>query len=84
MDTESSDRITQAIAAELRAARGRKNITRDELADRAGVGRSTVWRIEKAEREVKMSQLYALCEVLGVTPSTLLQAAQDALRDERD
>lgn len=79
MDTESADRITQAIAAELRAARGRKDITRDELADRSGVSRSSVWRYEKGEREVKVIDLYALCEVLGVSPSTILQAAQDSL-----
>jgi transcriptional regulator with XRE-family HTH domain len=81
MVTDSADRITQAIAAELRAARGRKNITRDELADRSGVSRSSVFRIENAEREVKMTQLYALCEALGVSPSALLQAAQEALGD---
>ena len=82
MDTDSADRITQAIAAELRPARGRKNITRDELADRSGVSRSSVFRIENAEREVKMTQLYALCEAQGVSPSGLLQAAQDALKDD--
>ena len=37
-------------------------------------------KIERAEREIKMSELYRICGVLEVEPSDLLQAAQNALR----
>ncbi|UOT08170.1 helix-turn-helix domain-containing protein (plasmid) [Rhodococcus opacus] len=37
-------------------------------------------RIERAEREIGLSELYRICGVLDVEPSDLLQAAQDVLR----
>lgn len=80
VSADGTDRITTAIAAQVRAERGARNISCDELADRSGLDRPTMARIERAEREIAMPELYRMCGVLDIEPRHLLQAAQDALR----
>lgn len=80
VSAEQTDRITEDIAAQVRAKRGLRNISCDELADRSGLSRPIMARIEQAEREIGMPELYKICGVLRVDPRDILQAAQDALR----
>ena len=80
---EEPTAVRRAIAEELQVARVRAGLTRDELAARSGVSRASVFRIENAERDVKMEQLWALAEALNVEPVDILQAAQDLLRKNK-
>lgn len=79
-----TERVTAAIAAELRAARARRGMTRDELAERAGVSRSAVFRIERGERVVRMDQLFQLAAALDADPADILQQAQIQLRRQAE
>ncbi|GCE37848.1 hypothetical protein Rhow_000732 [Rhodococcus wratislaviensis] len=83
VSAEQKDRITEAIAAEVRAKRGLRGISCDELADRADLSQPAMASIERAEREIEMSELYRICSVLDIEPSDLLQAAQNALRNDQ-
>ena len=64
-----------AIAAELRAAAGRKDLKQGEVADRAGLHRATVNRLFQGQRPVDAEQLTALALALGTTPGAILDAA---------
>jgi len=57
----------------LREARRRAALTQGELADKAGVGITTIVRIETGEiTEPRVSTLRKLAEALGVEPRDLL------------
>jgi transcriptional regulator with XRE-family HTH domain len=57
----------------LRRARQRRALTMRELADAAGVGLQTIWRLENGSTAaVRMSTLRKLSIALGVEPAELL------------
>lgn len=80
MDTENGaterNPYRDAFAAELRAARARRGYTQQELADRAGLSRVTIARLETSQRDVLMSQLLDLCRALDVDAGDFLNAVQ--------
>ena len=58
----------------LREARRRAALTQGELADKAGVGITTIVRIETGEiTEPRVSTLRKLAGALGIEPRDLLQ-----------
>ena len=56
----------------LRAVRERLALTQEELADKAGVSRLTVSRIESGRVEPYPKTIRRLAEVLDVKPSDLM------------
>ncbi|MBM4587621.1 helix-turn-helix domain-containing protein [Rhodococcus hoagii] len=79
MDTDTTrDAIRNAIGNEIRAARARRGITQNELADQSGISHTTIVRLESGKRTVDVVQLFAICKVLDVDPGVLLDAAQSA------
>lgn len=69
------DAINRAVGEELRAARGRRGLTRPQLAEASGVAVSTIQRFENGERSPDMHQLVALCGALGVSPLEIMGRA---------
>jgi transcriptional regulator with XRE-family HTH domain len=66
--------IVAPLRENLREARRRAALTQGELADKAGVGITTIVRIETGEiTEPRVSTLRKLAEALGVEPRDLLQ-----------
>lgn len=55
----------------LADARKRKVLSRQELAERAGVGRSTVQAIEAGTRVPHPSTRRRLAEILGIDPAAI-------------
>ena len=70
----------KAVAAQLRAERARADIKQTELAQRSGLSINTIQRLESGEREMKMSQLFAIASALGVDPGNFIDSAQAAMR----
>lgn len=62
----------QRIGAAIRAARGRRGITQDELAPRLGVGRATLARYETGQRALSAAMLVHICQVLDESLDSLL------------
>jgi transcriptional regulator with XRE-family HTH domain len=60
------------IGDRLKNLRVRRALTQQELADRAGIGKNTVNRIERNEGEPHMSTLRKLANALDVDPSELI------------
>ncbi len=69
----SSVEIHLMVGKKLRALREAQDLSRAELAQRAGVSAETVEAIEmRAERDVRLATLRALAKALGVQPAALI------------
>jgi len=61
------------IGAQLRQARNERGLTREELAERAGVSRDIIAKLEQGSRETaRITTLSALANALGITLAQLL------------
>ena len=81
MDAEELERLRQAFASELRAARGRAAMSRTEVARKSGVSLSSLNRYESGERTIPLPDLVDICRVLDVPFEQIFDAAQRAFRD---
>ncbi|RWZ59100.1 XRE family transcriptional regulator [Halobacillus fulvus] len=54
------------IAAQIKSSRKKDSLSQQELADRAGVPKSTIGRIEAGMTSPRTETLYKLSKVLGV------------------
>jgi len=77
MDIRSSD-IEHRIAARLKAFRGQRSLTLDELARQSGVSRSMISLIERAESSATANVLDKLAASLGVTLASLFAEEERA------
>ncbi len=66
------------IGERLRDLRKRALMTQRELAERSGVGVTTIVRIERNQVEPHGSTIRKLAEALGVEPYELVKEAGDA------
>ena len=48
-------------------------ISQEELADRAGLHRTYISSIERAQRNVSLENVFLIAEALGATPAELLK-----------
>lgn len=67
-----SRKITQILAANVRALRKAKNLSQEELADLCNVHRTYLGSIERGERNATLSTLETLSAALGVSVPQLL------------
>jgi transcriptional regulator with XRE-family HTH domain len=60
-------------AAMLRELRRRRVLTMEELAEQAGVGRNTIWRLEHDVMGAQPRTIRKLARALGVEPEELVK-----------
>lgn len=72
--TESVDRL---IAQRLKALRGERGWSLDELATRSGVSRATLSRLENGETSPTTAVLGRLCSAYGMTLSRLMLLVEE-------
>jgi transcriptional regulator with XRE-family HTH domain len=77
MDGLADDGLDRAIGERVRALRAERGLTLDELAERSGVSRAMISRIERGESSATAQLLNRLCGGLGLTLSGLF-ARDDA------
>ncbi len=58
----------------LRVLRRQRVLTMEELAQKAGVGRNTVWRLEHGVMGAQPRTIRKLAAALGVQPEELVKA----------
>jgi transcriptional regulator with XRE-family HTH domain len=64
--------VVEIDGEKVRAARERRYLSQRELAERAGINRNTVWRIEgSGQTEVHPRTIRKIAEALSVEPATL-------------
>lgn len=61
----------ELFAANLRAERNRKSMSQDELAEKAGVSRTSISAYETATAKPTLENAVALAIALSVTPNVL-------------
>ncbi len=61
------------LAANLRAARKKQQISQEELADRAEIDRSFVGSVERCERNISLDNIERLSVALGMDVADLLK-----------
>lgn len=66
------------VGNRLKELRVERALTQEELAEKAGVGKNTVNRIERNETEPHMSTLRKLADALGVEPARIVRGETDA------
>lgn len=69
---QASPEIRATLAANVRRLREHEGLSQEELATRAGLHRTYVGSVERAERNVTLSTLEAFASVFGVDVSFLL------------
>lgn len=65
--------ITEIIAKRLKQERERQGLSQTALADRAGIDRKTVNRIENGHYSPNMESFVLLCKALHRDPSDMLK-----------
>jgi transcriptional regulator with XRE-family HTH domain len=60
------------LAANLRRLRTEVGLSQEELADRAGVHRTYISSVERAQRNVSLENIFGLAAALGVDARDLL------------
>ena len=67
------------LGENLKLARKRRKLTLDQVSERAGIARSTLWLIEKGSPGVAMSAYLQVLFVLGLEKDLLKLAGDDLL-----
>ncbi len=72
-------RILTEVGENIKLARLRRNLTAGQLAERAGITRTTLWNIEKGSPSVNFGAYTQVLFVLGLERDLLKVASDDEL-----
>ena len=77
--TPKTLRILETVGEQIRLARLRRKISVEMVAERAGVSRQTVWKVEKGSPSVAMGIYAKVLGAIGMQEDLLLIAKDDEL-----
>lgn len=63
----------EILAQNLRRLRKSAGLSQEELADRAGLHRTYISSVERAERNISLENLFLLAKALGAEPADLVR-----------
>lgn len=69
--------VLEQMGENIKLARKRRKLTAVQVAERAGIARSTLYLIEKGEASVAMGAYFNVLRVLGLQDDFLKLAADD-------
>ena len=72
-------KILETFGEDIKLARLRRKLSAEQLAERAGISRSTLWQIEKGSPNVSMGYYMQVLFVLGLEKNISKLAADDEL-----
>jgi transcriptional regulator with XRE-family HTH domain len=72
-------KILEGLGEDIKMARLRRKLSAAQVAERAGVSRTTLWQIEKGLPNVSMGYYAQVLFVLGLENNLAIMAADDAL-----
>lgn len=78
------ERLNAAFGARVRAARTTRALTQEQLAEKAGVSRTTINAIETGRQGAGVDVLYALAEAMDLEPPALLPLRSEVGRAAAD
>ena len=72
-------RVLTTFGENLKLARLRRNLSMEQISERAGISRSTLWQVEKGKPTVSMGTYLQVLVVLGLERDLLKLGADDEL-----
>ena len=75
----SQKRTLTALGENIKFARLRRNLSSEQVAERAGISRNTLIKVEKGEEGVAIGYYFRVLAVLGLEKDILLVAKDDEL-----
>jgi len=72
-------KILETFGEDIKLARLRRKLSAEQLSERAGISRSTLWQIEKGSPNVSMGYYMQVLFVLGLEKNISILAADDEL-----
>lgn len=72
-------RLMEQMGEQLKLARKRRKLTMEQVAERAGISRTTLSSIEKGEPAVAMGSYFNVLRTLGLQEDILKLGADDEL-----
>ena len=72
-------RVLEQMGENIHLARRRRKISVQQVADRAGISRATLWQIEKGSASVAIGNYFMVLFVLGLEMDFLKLAEDDKL-----
>jgi len=72
-------KVFDTIGENLKLARKRRKLTTEQVAERAGIHRATLYRIEKGDPSVAMGLYFNVFKVLNLENDFSMLAANDEL-----
>jgi len=75
----SQQRMLTSLGEQIRLARLRRDLSSEQIAERAGISRGTLIKIERGEEGVAMGYYFRVLIALGLAQDILLLAKDDEL-----
>ena len=75
----SQQRILQTLGEQIRYARLRRDLSTVQIAERAGISRTTLVKVEKGDESVALGQYFRVLIALGLAKDITLVAKDDEL-----
>lgn len=75
----SQRRTLETLGEQVRLARLRRDLSSEQVAERAGISRTTLIKIEKGDEGVALGYYFRVLAVLGLDKDLLLVAKDDEL-----
>lgn len=75
----SQSKLLDTLGEQIRLARLRRDLTTSQIAERAGIARTTLVKIEKGDEGVSMGAYFRVLLTLGLGKDILLLAKDDQL-----
>jgi transcriptional regulator with XRE-family HTH domain len=72
-------KILEGLGEDIKLARLRRKLSAEQIAERAGISRSTLWQIEKGMPNVSMGYYAQVLFVLGLENNLSTMVADDML-----
>ena len=72
-----TEKILSTMGEQIKLARLRRNLTAELVAERAGISRSSLWKVEKGDPSVAMGIYAAILHALNNLDKDLLLIAKD-------
>ena len=72
-------KILEELGEDIKLARLRRRLSAEQVSERAGISRSTLWQIEKGLPNVSMGYYAQVLFVLGLEKNLSIMAADDVL-----
>lgn len=70
-------KILQVLGENIKLARKRRKLTTIQVAERAGIDRTTLYQVERGNPSVSMGAYFNVLRVLGLQDDFLMLASED-------